>query len=304
MDLERSERNVIEMSNKGLLFAILSAFIYGFNVIVEKYYINYIDSNNILFLMYLGAGLGLYLVHKSIKKKGKNTQNKITKKDIPKVILIVLFELGASFFLIEALKNINASLVSLLSVFEIIATSIVAYLFFKDPIYKNELTAIIIVVIASIILNFDDGAFSGINISSILVIIACICWGFENNLTASISNKEPSLFTSIKCTAVAIMYLIIMIISGNIIFNPLLIIIGFFTYGLGILFYAISTRYLNASKATLVFSLSPIFSIILSVIIYKDILTIPFFISTFLMISAIFIMNKDIINDYSKIKKS
>lgn len=289
------------MNNKGLVFAILSAFIYGFNVIVEKYYINYIDSNNILFLMYLGAGLELYLVHRTIKKKGKNTKDKITKKDIPKVILIVLFELGASFFLIEALKNINASLVSLLSVFEIIMTSIVAYLFFKDPLYKNELLAIVIVVIASIILNFDDGAFNGININSILVVIACMCWGFENNLTASISHKEPSLFTSIKCTAVAVMYLFIMFISrATFVVNPLLMIIGFFTYGLGILFYAISTRYLHASKATLVFSLSPIFSIILSVIIYKDVLTIPFFISTALMIIAILVMNKEIVNDYSE----
>lgn len=288
------------MKNKGLIFAILSAFIYSFNVIVEKYYVNYMNSNNILFLMYLGAGLGLYLVHKTIKKKGKNTKDRITKKDVPKVILIVLFELGASFFLIEALKNINASLVSLLSVFEIIMTSIVAYVFFKDPIYKNEAFAIIIVVLASIILNFDGGAFNGINISSILVVIACLCWGFENNLTASISHKEPSLFTSIKCTSVALMYLIISLVSGIVIFNPVLLIVGFFTYGLGILFYAISTKYLNASKATLVFSLSPIFSIILSVIFYKDNITTSFFISTILMIMAILIMNKEIINDYSE----
>ena len=57
------------MKNKGLLFAILSAFLYAFNVIVEKFYINSIDSNNILFLMYLGAGIGLYVVHKTIKKE-------------------------------------------------------------------------------------------------------------------------------------------------------------------------------------------------------------------------------------------
>ena len=63
----------------------------------------------------------------------------------------MLFELGASFFLIEALKNINASLVSLLSVFEIIMTSIIAYLFFKNPIYNNEWIAIVLVVMASII---------------------------------------------------------------------------------------------------------------------------------------------------------
>ena len=39
---------------------------------------------------------------------------------------------------------------------------------------------------------------------------------------------------------------------------------------------------------------------ILSVIIYKDVLTIPFFISTALMIIAILVMNKEIVNDYSE----
>ena len=282
-----------QLNNIGLVLSLASAFLYAFNVIIEKKYIDYMSSEKILFLMYLGAGLGLYILHFFAKKRKKNNREKLTKKEIPKVALIVLCELFASFLIIESVKNINASLVSLLSIFEIIMTSICAYLLFRDPIEKNEIIAIILVIIASFILNFKEGIFSSIGISSLLVIGACLCWGIENNITASISSKEPSFFTSIKCGSVAILYLIIIILKGDLyISNYILMILGFFSYGLSILSYALSTKYLGASKATLVFSFSPIFGVILAILIYNDAITYSFLISLILMIIAIIIINK------------
>lgn len=282
------------LDNIGLTLALSSAFLYAFTVIIEKNYIKQIDAGNILFLMYLGAGLGLFIVHSITKGKRKEKEEKITKKEIPKIIAIVLCELVASYLLIEALKTNSASLVSLLSIFEIVMTSVIAYLFFNDPMYKSELIAIILVLIGNFILNFTGNVFEGINLTSAYVVLACLAWGLENNIIASISTKEPTLFTAIKCLSVSIMYLLIILLKGAVIhFNPLLIIYGFFTYGLGILFYAISTKYLNASKATLGFSFCPLFGVALSVLIFKDNITITFIISAILMTLGIIYMNKE-----------
>ncbi len=280
--------------NLGLTFALLSAFLYAFTIIIEKKYITFMDSYSILFYMYLGAGLGLFIIHKILNQKENPKTEKITRKEVPKIILIVVCELLASFFIIEALKQTSASLVSLLSISEIVMTSIIAYLFFKDPMNKSEIIAIILVLTGSFILNFKGGILDNIQLSSIYVIVACFCWGLANNITASISNKEPTLFTAIKCTAVALMYLILIVSTGELIFNNLILIFyGFFSYGLGILFYAVSTKYLKASKATLVFSFSPVFSILLSVLFYKDTITLTFLVSAILMITGILYMNKD-----------
>lgn len=280
------------LANIGLLLALVSAFLYSFTVIVEKKYINSLNSNEILFLMYLGAGVGLLVIHLFTKNKYKERETRITKKEIPKIILIVICELLASFSIIEALKSIDASLVSLLTIFEIVMTSLCAYYIFKDPIEKNEVIAIVFVLLGSFILNFKNGIISNINVNSLLVIFACLCWGINNNITASISSKEPAFFTSIKCSSVAILYLILSIIDNGVTFQyPILILFGFISYGLGILTYAISTRYLGASKATLVFSFSPIFGVILSFIIYSEKLTVTFVISAVLMIIGILFMN-------------
>ncbi len=280
------------LANIGLLLALVSAFLYSFTVIVEKKYINSLNSNEILFLMYLGAGVGLLVIHLFTKNKYKERETRITKKEIPKIILIVICELLASFSIIEALKSIDASLVSLLTIFEIVMTSLCAYYIFKAPIEKNEVIAIVFVLLGSFILNFKNGTISNISVNSLLVIFACLCWGINNNITASISSKEPAFFTSIKCSSVAILYLILSIIDNGVTFQyPILILFGFISYGLGILTYAISTRYLGASKATLVFSFSPIFGVILSFIIYSEKLTVTFVISVVLMIIGILFMN-------------
>ena len=130
-----------DISKIGLVLAIISALLYAFNVIIEKKYIESMSSEMILFLMYLGAGLGLFIIHSFTKNSKRINQSKITKKEVPKVVLIVVCELLASFLIIEAVKVVNASLVSLLSIFEIIMTAIVAYLVFKEPIKKLTINA-------------------------------------------------------------------------------------------------------------------------------------------------------------------
>lgn len=282
------------MKRIGLLLALASALFYAFNVIIEKMYIDKLSSEKILFFMYLGAGVGLYIIHLFTKRKRVSKKNKITVKEIPKVMIIVVCELLASILIIESIKRIDSSLVSLLSVFEVVMTSLFAYYIFKDPISKYEFIAIILVIIASLILNFKYGILSNISLSSLLVIGACAFWGIENNVTALISAKEPEFFTSIKCMCVSLLYFGLIVVKGDFSFSyPILILFGFFSYGLGVWLYAVSTKYLGASKATLVFSFSTIFGAILAFIIFNEVITYTFIISAILMIIGIMIMNFD-----------
>ena len=65
--------------NIGMILTFLSACLYAFNVIIEKKYVRFESCNKILFLMYLGAGIGLYLIHK-LSSKSSNKSQKLTKK--------------------------------------------------------------------------------------------------------------------------------------------------------------------------------------------------------------------------------
>ena len=63
--------------NIGLFLALISACLYAFNVIIEKKYIGNLSSEKILFLMYLGAGVGLYVIHLCSKKNNISIENRV-----------------------------------------------------------------------------------------------------------------------------------------------------------------------------------------------------------------------------------
>ena len=281
------------LSKLGMTLALVSAFLSALVVIIEKRYIDFLSEEAILFLMYLGSGVGLFIIHMITKKTKEDKSNKITKAEIPKILVIIICELFASLLIIKSLKIVTASLVSLLLVFEIIMTSFFAYIMFDEKIKRNEIISIILIVLGFVILNFDKSAFNGVNIGSLLVVGACLCWGIANNVTGLISSKEPAFFTSIKCLSVAGLYFIICMIHNSLSLSfPFLLLFGFLTSGLSILTYALSTKYLGANKATLIFSFNPIFGVILSVLIYKEQVTGLFFISFVLMIIAIICLNR------------
>ena len=84
------------------------------------------------------------------------------------------------------------------TIFAILATSLIALIIFKEVISRKLWFAIVLVTIASIILSFEgNGAFT-FNKGSLLVLGACVCWGFENNCTKMISNKSSEEIVVIK----------------------------------------------------------------------------------------------------------
>ena len=124
-----------------------------------------------------------------------------------------------------------------------------------------------------------------------LTVFATACWGLENNLTAKVSDKNPLLLVFYKCFAVAIFNLLF-ILNINIfelfINNWFLLVIGFFTYGISILYYVYAINYIGISKTSIVFSFSPVFGALISLILFKEKITIYFVISLILMLMGIY----------------
>ena len=109
----------------------------------------------------------------------------------------------------------NSANVSLLNNFEIVATSIIALVIFKEIISKKLWIAIFLVTIASIILSFEGKGAFVFNKGSLLVLAASTCWGFENNCTKMLSNKDPIEIVTIKGCFSGLGSIIIALIIGE-----------------------------------------------------------------------------------------
>lgn len=273
-------------------YALLAALLYALSSPISKLLLEFVGPTLMAACLYLGAGFGLLLV----KKTKKTKEEKLEKKDMPYVVGMVVLDIIAPILLMMGLTITSSSNAALLNNFEIVATTVIAFFIFKEKISKNLLIGIILVLISSIILTFDISSLS-FNLGSILVLLAAISWGFENNCTKMISNKNPIDIVIIKGIFSGLGSLIISIIINEFTLNYYLIfalILGFFSYGLSITTYIYAQRHLGASKTSAFYAVNPFIGTLLSLIIFKDMPNFNFVIAlVIMMIATIFIVKEE-----------
>ena len=130
-----------------------------------------------------------------------------------------------------------------------------------------------------------------------IVLLAAVCWGFENNCTRKISSKDPLQIVLLKGIFSGMGSIIIGLCIGEQIEVPWSIVavlaLGFVAYGLSIDFYVYAQRLLGAARTSAYYAVAPFIAAILSLIIFKEIPDINYFIALMLMIIGAWLSSKD-----------
>lgn len=257
---------------KAIFYAILAAALYAINAPVSKLLLTEIPSTMMAGLLYLGAGIGMFILetfHKSTKELP------LTKTELPYTISMVVLDIAAPIFLMIGLIRCSAANASLLNNFEIVATSLIALFIFKEAISKRLWLAITLVTLSSILLSFEDMSSLQFSWGSIFVLLACVCWGLENNCTRALSSKNPAQIVIIKGFGSGLGALALSFIIGehfyNVGFIMLALLLGFIAYGLSIYFYIYAQRDLGAAKTSTYYAISPFIGAGLSLLIFREI---------------------------------
>lgn len=282
---------------KAILFAILAAALYSINSPISKLLLKDVTPTMLASFLYLGAGIGLLItgiIIKLCKKDIKETS--LTKKELPFTIGMILLDIAAPIFLMMGLNYTTAANASLLNNFEIVATSIIALFIFKEYISKKLWFAIILVTTSSVILTFEISSLS-FSIGSIFVLLACICWGMENNCTRMLSSKNPMQIVVLKGVFSGLGSYIIALILGeripDIIFIIIALSVGFVSYGLSIFFYIYAQRDLGAAKTSAYYAIAPFIGAFLSLIIFRQLPSITFIVALFIMAIGAYFASTD-----------
>lgn len=198
----------------------------------------------------------------------------LAKKDIPHAIIMVILDIIAPILLMYGVANTAATNVSLLNNFEIVTTSIIALLIFKEKISERLWLAILMVSLASVILEFEGNEALTFSKGSLFVIGACICWGIENNCTKNISDKSSMEIVLIKGIFSGIGSIIVaMLIKEtipNLIYILVIMLLGFIAYGLSINFYVMAQNDLGTAKTSAFYAIAPFLGVTFSFIILGE----------------------------------
>lgn len=280
------------MKNKtAISIAILAAALFGISAPVSKLLLEKIPPTLMASLLYLGAGFGMLAINiaKGLGKKRK-IEAKLTKKEMPYILGMIILDVAAPVCLMIGLRMTTAANASLLSNFEIVATSLIALLIFNEAIGKRMWMAISLITLSSMILSVEDLSSFSFSGGSIFILIACLCWGFENNCTRMLSLKDPLQIVVVKGFGAGVGSLLIALVlkqySANLLYLTMALVLGFVSYGLSIYFYIMAQRELGAARTSAYYAVAPFIGVLFSIIIFDQQITVSFIISLAIMITG------------------
>ena len=244
---------------------IISALLFGFATPFSKELLSHMHPFLLAGLFYLGAALILFpkVLHLQLRLPLKH----ISRTDILQLAGSLFFGgmVGPVFFL-YGLNSTDATNGSLLLNLETPATALLAYWFFRENIGVRAAFANLGILAGAVLLTFEGTSLPGIG--GVLIALACISWGLDNNFTASIHSIDPIRATFLKGIVFG---------SANFVIGALLtdswpsiqvifwaLVIGAFSYGLSIVLYIASSRGLGAARSQMIFASAPFWGVALS----------------------------------------
>ncbi len=279
-----------------IIFALLAAAFYAINTPISKLLLNNVPATFMAAFLYLGAGVGvgiMYLFHRHNEDKAEH----LTKKDLPYTIGMIVLDILAPIFLMLGIKYGTAANASLLGNFEIVATTLIACLVFREAVSKRLWAAIGMITLSSILLSFEGAGSFQFSYGSVFVLLATACWGLENNCTRSISDKSTYEIVVLKGIFSGGGAFVIALISGEklpeIRYVLPAMLLGFVAYGLSIFLYIRAQRDLGAAKTSAYYAVAPFVGAFLSFVILGEKLTGIYFAALIIMIAGTVFVVKD-----------
>ena len=272
---------------KAILYALLAAAFYAVNVPFSKLLLSAVAPTTMAALLYLGAGIGvgiLALFNRSTKSE------RLTRSDLPYVSGMIVLDIAAPIFLMMGLNYGSSSGAALLGNFEIMATTIIALLLFKELVSRRLWLAIILITLASILLSFDGAESFSLSAGSLFVLLATTCWGLENNCTRSISSKSTYEIVILKGIFSGLGSFAIARFQGEAIpsvqYALLALLLGFIAYGLSIFLYVRAQSTLGAARTSAYYAINPFIGALLSFVFMHEPLSGTYIAALLIMIAG------------------
>jgi len=248
-----------------LLWCLLAAGLFGASTPAAKLLTDSVGPLLLSGILYLGAAMAVcpWALGRARRLR---TAAKSSASDRPNQFRLA----GAVLFggilgplcLLTGLKSANAGSVSLWLNLETVATAVLARAFFKEHLAPRTWAAVGLVVLASLLLT--PGTPEG-STAVVWVLLACLAWGLDNNLTALIDTYSPAQITFAKGSVAGAVNLSLgMLLEPGVVTLSAVgtgLLVGAFGYGVSLLLYVAGAQHLGATRSQLLFSTAPLWGL-------------------------------------------
>ena len=272
---------------KAIMFAFLAAVFYAINVPISKVLLQHVGPTTMAALLYLGAGIGIGMMS-LFNKKDREKAESLTKAELPYIVGMIVLDIAAPIFLMLGISYGSSANASLLGNFEIVATTVIALILFKEAVTKRLWVAIGLITLSSILLSFEGTDSFHFSYGSLLVIMATVCWGLENNCTRELSSKSTYQIVMLKGLCSGLGALVIALIKREsfpgIGYIAIALALGFVAYGLSIFVYVRAQNVLGAAKTSAYYAVNPLIGALLAFVFLSESLSWMYVIALIVMV--------------------
>lgn len=286
----------------GILLALLGATLYAVNAPFSKIVLDYLPPILTAGFLYLGSGLGMLAIASFRSRHGTdNVEKKLDRKEWPYVLAMIALDIVGPICLMVGLQKTTAANASLLSDFEIVATALLAWLFFRERISKRLWVGIAFVTLSCCVLSCEDMDSLRFSSGSLYVILAAFCWGLDNNCTRRIASKDPMQIVLMKGIFSGVGMLLIGFLIGETIevIWPIFaaMAIGLVSYGLSVFVDIYAQRSLGAARTSAYYAVAPFIGTGLSLLIFRQTPPHTYWVGLALMAVGAWLCAKDSFDD-------
>lgn len=271
----------------GILFALLSAVLFGASTPFAKLLLGTVDPWLLAGLLYLGAGSGLAVVHFSRSALRLPTvETPLRRADLPWLAAVVMAGgIAGPLLLMFGLARTDAAGASLLLNLEGLATMGIAWVVFREHVDRRLLFGAFAILAGAALLSWQGRA--SFDWGALLIAGACLAWGIDNNLTRKLSSADPVQIAMVKGLVAGTVNLSLALAQGAALpaIGQLLAagVVGFLGYGVSLAFFVLGLRHLGTARTGAYFSLAPFIGAVLAVLLLGDALSARLLVASGLM---------------------
>ena len=283
--------------------ALISALLFSLSAPLGKLLLRDVAPLPLAGLLYLGCGLGLtamtFFKRVVFRQDASSMESKLQGLDYLYLGGAVLAGgVAAPILLLQGLLTIPAGNTSLLLNSEAVLTVFIAALIFKEPVTKWVWGAFLCMVMAALVLTIrTDTVTLQAEPGTVLIVLACLMWALDNNLTRNIAHRDPVFIARTKGLAAGTTSLAASFIIGEPVppvdAGLMALLLGSFSYGASLVLFIHALRHLGTARTVICFSAAPILGAVASVLILAEPLTQQLILAAVVTVCAIVMLMRE-----------
>jgi drug/metabolite transporter (DMT)-like permease len=228
------------------------------------------------------------------RRTGRAGEAALTRSDLPWLLGAIGFGgfLGPLLLLV-GLSHTPASAASLFLNLEGVLTAILAWVVFRENVDRRIALGMVAIVAGGALLAWQGRLEWGGLLGPLAIAGACLCWAIDNNLTQKVSASDPLQIAALKGgTAGTVNLAIGLLLARELPSLPRIgegLVLGFFGYGLSLVLFVLALRSLGTARTGAYFSTAPFLGAILSVLLWREPITVTLLAAGGLMASGVWL---------------